>query len=119
MKQHVLVIDDEPGILNVVRIKLGLLGYRVSTTSSGIEALESIRINEPDIVLLDLLMPEISGEDFLSKLRESSRVPVVVFTAKLDVGNSLAPYGISEIVLKPFDPDRLACTIASVLERCG
>ena len=57
--KRVLIVDDEPGIGNILRIKLKLYGYEVSTTTSGAEAIELIRTEQPDIVLLDVLMPDI------------------------------------------------------------
>ncbi len=81
-KKRVLVVDDEPGIGKVLSIKLRLDGYDVITTTSGAEAIEFIRTQKPDIVLLDILMPDVTGMEVLERVRTFSQVPIVVFTAK-------------------------------------
>jgi CheY-like chemotaxis protein len=68
-----LVVDDELAIGKVLRIKLGLSGYDVTTTTSGAEAIELIKAKEPDIVLLDILMPDVTGMDVIENVRSSSR----------------------------------------------
>ena len=85
LKTRILVVDDEPGIVNVLRIKLRLSGFDVITTTSGAEAIELARNREPDIMLVDILMPEVTGMDVIHKVREFSPVPIIVFTAKPDI----------------------------------
>jgi DNA-binding response OmpR family regulator len=114
-KKHVLVVDDEPGIVNVLRIKLRLHGYEVITTTSGAEAIEIIRTQKPDIVLLDILMPGVTGMDVLDRVRTFSQVPIVVFTAKPDIVQYAMNLGANGSISKPFDPDQLVAKIEAVL----
>lgn len=114
-KKRVLVVDDEPGIGKVLRIKLGLSGYDVITTTSGAEAIELIRKQEPDIVLLDILMPEVTGMDVLDRVRTFSEVPIVVFTAKPDIVQFAMKLGANDSIAKPFNPDHVVKKIEAVL----
>ena len=116
-KKQVLVVDDEPGIVNVLRIKLKVSGYHVVTTMSGAEAIEIIRKHEPDIVLLDILMPGLTGFDVLDSVRKFSSVPIIVFTARHDVVERASRIGATETIAKPFNPDHVVEKIESVLAR--
>src|SRR5262245_49972245 len=81
-KPVILVVDDEPQILRVMRASLPARGYEVRTVSGGREALEEIRKQPPDLVVLDLGMPEMSGLEACQKIRQFSSVPIVVLSAK-------------------------------------
>jgi DNA-binding response OmpR family regulator len=116
-KKRVLVVDDEPGIVNFLRIKLRLSGFNVLTTTSGAEAIEIIRKQQPDIVLLDILMPDVTGMDVLDKVRTFSKVPIIVVTAKADVVPLALKNGANDAVTKPFDPDYLVSKVQSVLSK--
>lgn len=114
-KKRVLVVDDEPGIGKFLRIKLRLHGFEVITTTSGAEAIEIIRTQEPDIVLLDILMPDVTGMDVLDRVRPFSQVPIVVFTARREIAEIALKNGANDSIAKPFDPDQLVAKIESVL----
>jgi len=114
-KKRALVVDDEPRIGNILRIKLRLSGYEVITTTSSAEAIELIQMQEPDIVLLDILMHDVSGLDVLSKVRTFSRVPIIVFTAKPDIVNFAMKLGADDLISKPFDPEQVVRKIEAVL----
>ena len=116
-KKRVLVVDDEPGVGNVLRIKLRIAGYDVTTTTSGAKAIELVRTQEPDVVLLDILMPDVSGFDVLEKVRTFSSVPIIVFTARREVVEEAMQNGANDSITKPFDPDQLIEKIESVLSK--
>ena len=118
-KKRVLVVDDEPRIGNVLRIKLRLAGYDVITTTSGAEAIEIIRTQKPDLVLLDIIMPDVTGMDVLEKVRNFSQVPIVVFTAKADIVKFALKNGATDSISKPFNPDQLVAKIESVLNKAN
>lgn len=114
-----MIVDDEPGICNILRIKLRLHGYDVVTTTSGAEAIEIIQTDEPDVVLLDILMPNVSGIDVLERVRKFSSVPIIVFTARREIVASALQCGANDSISKPFDPDQVVDKIGVVLDASG
>ena len=110
-----LVVDDEPGIGNFLRIRLRLSGYDVVTTTRGAEAIELVRTQEPDVILLDVLMPDLTGMDVLERLRAFSKAPVIMFTARPEIAQFALKLGANESIAKPFNPDCLVEKIRLVL----
>src|SRR3954467_10449084 len=80
--KRVLVVDDEPRMIGFIRMNLELEGYQVVEAHNGLEALESVRTQLPDCILLDVMMPELDGFETLRMLREFSTIPVIMLTAK-------------------------------------
>jgi two-component system KDP operon response regulator KdpE len=78
----ILVVDDEPRMVKFVRMNLELEGYRVSESTNGLDALDKMREELPDLVLLDVMMPEMDGFETLERIREVSTVPVIMLTVK-------------------------------------
>ncbi len=115
MSKHVLVVDDEPGVLRFVKANLSLSGFTVTTTMSGEEALKLAESENPDIVLLDILMTPLTGFDVLMRLREFSNVPVIVFTARNDIANLARREGANDFIAKPFKPEDLLKKIEDLL----
>jgi two-component system, OmpR family, KDP operon response regulator KdpE len=115
----VLVVDDEPRIVNFVRMNLELEGCRVISASNGREALERIRDNLPDIVLLDIMMPGMDGFEVLRRLRQFSSVPVIVLTAKDQEDDRIQglELGADDYIGKPFSHRELLSRIRAVLRR--
>ena len=114
-RKRILVVDDEPGIVNTLRTKLRLSGYEVITAISGAEAVEVVRDQEPDLVLLDVLMPDVTGLDVLDRVRTFSRVPIIIFTGRLDIIQFALKLGANDYIAKPFNPDSLVDKIRLVL----
>ena len=114
-KVRVLVVDDEPGILKILGIELKISGYEAITTTSGEEAIELVRTQKPDIVLLDVVMPGITGLEVLERVRSFSRVPVIIFSGHPTIINLAMKLGADECITKPFDPDLLIAKIRLVL----
>ncbi len=106
-KQRVLIVDDEPGMGKLLGIKLRLCNYDVITTTSGEEAIRLVRTEAPDVVLLDILMPGVTGFDVLERVRAFSQIPIIVFTARPDVFKMAMSLGANDFVAKPFNPDHL------------
>ncbi len=115
IRKRILVVDDEPGIGKILRIKLGLSGYDVITTTSGTEAIELVRTQEPDIMLLDMLMPDVTGMDVLDRVRKFSKVPIIMFTGRPDIAEFARKLGANDYIGKPFNPDTLVDKIRLVL----
>lgn len=116
---RVLVVDDEQRILNFLSSKLKASGYEVSTASNGVEALEQVQALEPDLVVLDILMPQKDGFETLKELRTFSPVPTIILSAKgtnADKVKGLS-IGADDYLAKPFSPDELVARIEAVRRR--
>lgn len=120
MRKHlILVVDDEPPIVRLVKAKLRVDGYEVLTASRGDEALEILQQESPDLVVLDVMMPDMDGFETLRRVRQFSNVPVVMLTARggdMDKLKGLQS-GADDYITKPFNPDELEARIAAVLRR--
>lgn len=120
MKQfRILVVDDEKRILNFLKTKLKASGYEVLTACSGFEALEQAQAQEPDMILLDILMPKKDGFETLKELRSFSSAPVIILSAKgadIDKIKGLG-LGADDYLPKPFNPDELMARIEAVKRR--
>jgi CheY-like chemotaxis protein len=118
-KKRVMAVDDEPGILRILKISLRVLGYEVITAGSGKEALTLIENEKPDIILMDILMPGMDGFETLERLRTFSDVPVIVFSAHSSSSDKALALGADDFIAKPFTPETLAKKIADVLAKKG
>ena len=117
----VLVADDEPRITKLVSIALGEEGFRVVTAGGGEEALAKAEEVRPDIVLLDIVMPDLDGIEVMRQLRERRPVAVILLTAKgwtADKAKGL-DLGADDYIAKPFHPDELAARVRAVLRRAA
>jgi DNA-binding response OmpR family regulator len=115
----ILAVDDEPKMTRFIRMNLELEGYRVSEAVNGIEALERVREELPDLVLLDVMMPEMDGFETLERIREISNVPVIMLTVKGEEGDKVhgLELGADDYVTKPFSPRELSSRIRALLRR--
>lgn len=115
----VLADDDEAGILRLIKLELEEQGFNVLTADGGENALRLAEEHRPDIVLLDILMPEMDGLETMRRLREQIDAPVILVTAK-DTDTAKVrglELGADDYVVKPFNPDELAARIRAVLRR--
>ena len=115
----ILVVDDEPRIIEAVSMNLELEGYQVSAARNGYEALQKLTEDLPDLIILDVMMPEIDGFETLRKIREVSTVPVIMLTVKgeeIDKVKGL-DLGADDYVTKPFSPKELVSRVKAVLRR--
>ena len=120
MKQfRILVIDDEQRILNFLSSKLRASGYEVFTATSGKEALELVQAQEPDLVVLDIMMPKMDGFETLKELRSFSSVPAIILSAKGTNADKIKGFdlGADDYLAKPFSPDELVARIEAVRRR--
>jgi two-component system KDP operon response regulator KdpE len=118
-KPVILVVDDEPQILRVFRASLPARGYEVRTAPGGEEALDEIRKEAPDLIILDLVMPRMSGLEVCRRVREFSSVPVIVLSAKGSETDKIAALdlGADDYVTKPFSLDELLARVRAVMRR--
>ena len=120
MQAHrVLIVDDDPDILRIMQDNLELDGYRVIVAATGRAALESVRIREPDLVILDLALPDIDGIRVCRCIRDLSEVPIIMLTARDRVADKVLGLeaGADDYLVKPFDYLELAARIKACLRR--
>ncbi|MBN1483194.1 MAG: response regulator transcription factor [Chloroflexia bacterium] len=115
----VLVVDDENRMVEFIRMNLELEGYRVSTASNGLEAVERVREDLPDLLLLDVMMPQMDGFEALRQIRQISTVPVIMVTVRGDEPDLVRglELGADDYISKPFSPRELLTRIKAVLRR--
>ncbi len=119
MSQTILVVDDEKHIVQLTRLYLTNEGYRVETATTGREALEKARALAPDLIILDLMLPEIDGWEVCRQLRRESDVPIIMLTARSDDVDKIVglELGADDYVAKPFNPRELVARVRAVLRR--
>lgn len=117
--RRVLVVDDEPTVREVLCAYLDRGGFDVAEASDGPGALRAIRDQKPDLVLLDLMLPELDGLSVLTEIRQDSSVPVIVLTALADEGDRVLglELGADDYVVKPFSPREVTARVNAVLKR--
>lgn len=118
-QRTILVVDDDHGLRELIRINLEHEGYGVLQAANGLECLSVVREHRPDLVILDVMMPEMDGLEACGKLRDFSQVPVLMLTAKVqseDVITGLDK-GADDYLLKPFNMDELSARIRALLRR--
>lgn len=115
-KKRVLVVDDHAKVLKFIEIDLKLRGFQVSSAGSGEKALELVRSEGPDIVLLDMVMPGKNGFEVLRELRAFSRIPVIAFSASPSNQDPALIAGANDFMHKPFDPETMAKKINTLLQ---
>ena len=120
-KRKILVVDDDHKIVDLVRLYLERDGYRVFVAYDGLEALELARQKRPDLIVLDLLLPEVDGLDVCRILQAECKVPIIMLTAKTTEDEKLIglELGADDYVTKPFSPRELVARVRAVLRRVG
>lgn len=118
-QQNVLVVDDEPGILRLIKLELEQQGFDVHAASDAEEALRVAAERRPDIAVLDIMLPGMSGMQLMSKLRETGPLPVVMLTARDSEPDKVRGLeaGADDYIAKPFSPDELSARLRAVLRR--
>jgi len=122
VSHRILVVDDEPDITALVAYHLARESYRVRTASSGTEALRAMELEAPDLVLLDLMLPGLSGLEVLREIRRQEawrEIPVILLTAKREEQDRLEGLrlGADDYVSKPFSPQEVVLRVGAVLRR--
>lgn len=122
MSAHILVVDDEPDISALVAYHLARESYRVRTAADGVEAIRAVETERPDLVVLDLMLPGMSGLDVLGELRrrgETQDLPVILLTARREEKDRIEGLrlGADDYLAKPFSPQELVLRVGAVLRR--
>ncbi|MBP2072276.1 response regulator transcription factor [Thermoanaerobacterium butyriciformans] len=115
----ILAIDDEEKILDVIKAYLEKEGYTVLTETNGANALNAFKTVNPDLVILDLMLPGMSGEEICSKIRALSKVPILMLTAKVSEDDKVYGFtiGADDYLTKPFSPRELTMRVKAILRR--
>jgi len=118
-KKNILVVDDEERIVEFVESYLVKNGYNVIKAYNGREALDKFNSNDINLIVLDLMMPDITGEEVCTEIRKSSRVPIIMLTAKVEEENILKglDIGADDYITKPFSPRQLVARVGAILRR--
>ncbi len=122
MPERILVVDDEPDLLELVRVNLDRAGFRVETAETGQEALDQLRRSPPDLMVLDLMLPDLSGTEICRRVRASPElagVAIIMLTAKAEEVDRVVGFevGADDYVPKPFSPRELVLRVQAVLRR--
>jgi len=118
-KQKILVVDDEASIRRILETRLKMAGYNVVTAEDGEEAVELFNKTNPDIVILDVMMPKMDGYGVTREIRRVSDIPIIILTALGDVSERITglELGADDYVIKPFSPKELEARVKAVLRR--
>lgn len=118
-QEKILVVDDEASIRRILETRLKLAGYNVATAADGQEALDLFNGFQPDLVILDVMLPKLDGYEVCREIRKTSDTPIIMLTAVADVSNRIQglEIGADDYVVKPFSPSELEARIKAVLRR--
>jgi two-component system, OmpR family, alkaline phosphatase synthesis response regulator PhoP len=121
MAKKILVVDDEPKIVDICRDYLKAAGYEVVSALDGASGLAAARRERPDLVVLDLMMPEMDGLDVCRELRRDGNIPIIMLTARVEETDKLIglELGADDYLTKPFSPRELVARVRTVLRRVG
>ena len=121
MSPSILVVDDEPGIIELASAYLRRDGFSVRTARTGRRALDALATQPADLVVLDLMLPDIAGEEVCASLRRHSAVPILMLTAKSAEADRLRglALGADDYLVKPFSPRELVARVRAILRRAG
>lgn len=121
MATKILVVDDDLNICEVLKLYLENDGYEVKTANDGVDAVSAFKIFEPDLVLLDIMMPRKDGWQVCREIREQSSKPIVMLSAKGEVFDKVLglELGADDFIVKPFDMKEVSARVKAVLRRCN
>src|SRR5438093_12117599 len=122
--ERVLIVDDDPDIRKLVSYNLTQAGFRVSTAATGVAALEAVHGQPPDLIILDIMLPDLDGLEVCKKLRrqeKSRRIPIIMLTARTQEVDRVVGFelGADDYVMKPFSPRELVLRVKSIFRRMG
>src|SRR5438445_3333217 len=118
-KEHILLVDDDPGIMAAVKHSLSTYGYKMTTATDGVEALAAFERELPDLILLDLEMPRCDGTQVCQRIREHSSTPIIVLSVKGSEADivSVLDLGADDYLVKPFRLAELLARVRAVMRR--
>ncbi len=122
MKSKIMIVDDEPNILRLIGYSLEAAGYEIVTAKTGAEALKVVALEQPDLIVLDVMLPDMSGMDVCQQLRKNPQttdLPIIMLSARAQVADKVEGLkaGADEYVTKPVDAEKMTARVAALLER--
>ena len=119
MEGKILIVDDEYKIRKIIKAYIEKEGFEAITAKDGKEALEYYKIKNPDLIILDLMLPELSGEEVCKKIRHDSDIPIIMLTAKGQENDKIEglDIGADDYVVKPFSPKELMARVRAIIRR--
>src|SRR5438128_5266324 len=122
--ERVLIVDDDTDIQGLVSYNLSQAGFRVTNAATGLAALESVREHPPDLIILDIMLPDLDGLEVCKTLRQrasSRRIPIIMLTARTQEVDRVVGFelGADDYVMKPFSPRELVLRVKSIFRRMG
>ena len=120
MDRKILIVDDEKNIVDIIAFNLKKEGYTVITAADGEEGVQKAMEENPDLILLDIMMPKMDGYEVCKKIREKKNTPIIMLTARAEELDKVLglELGADDYVTKPFSPKELVLRVGSVLKRC-
>jgi len=120
-KPSILLVDDDPQLIRLVRANLESVGYRVLVAMDAHSALKLVEMETPDMIILDIMLPEIDGYELCQRIREFSAIPIIMLTAKVEDSDKVRglKLGADDYLTKPFSVQELLARIEAVLRRTG
>lgn len=121
MDKRILVVDDEERLVSLLEAYLSQAGFRVATARNGLQALQVAEEQPPDLIVLDVMMPEVDGYEFMRCYRKERNVPIILLTAKVEPEDRIVglELGADDYLTKPFRPRELLARVKAVLRRAG
>jgi len=121
-KKKILIVEDEKELVKLIAFNMTIAGYEAVSAKDGIEALEACKLNKPDLVILDIMLPRIDGWEVCRRLRldpKTSNTPIIILSALQDTNDKLRGFdlGSDDYVTKPFSPRELVVRVKRVLGR--
>jgi DNA-binding response OmpR family regulator len=118
---RILIVDDDQHIAELIEVYLKNEGYEISKASNGVEALNSFSKSQPDLIILDIMMPEMDGLSFCTQVRKSSQVPILMVSAKVEDMDKIVGLmtGADDYMSKPFNPLELIARVKALLRRAN
>lgn len=121
MNEHILIVDDERELAELVSLYLTNAGFRTSVCTDGASALALVRRETPDLALLDVMLPDMSGFDICREIRKTHFFPIIMLTAKIEDNDKILglTLGADDYITKPFEPEEVLARIEAALRRVG
>ena len=118
-KQKILIVDDDARIRNLLKIYLEKAGFQVNEAENGLEALLSLQNSQPDLIVLDIMMPVLDGMETCRQIRKLATTPILLLTARTEVDDKLLGFdcGADDYVEKPFNPQEVVARVRAILRR--